>query len=245
MALNFSHVQHFVEPYDHIVIDNFLADELAHTLSNEFVAFDSPEWYVYNNPLEHKKSCNNWFAFPPTTYRFFNYLNSPEFVQWLQDTVQSPQLYSDPGLHGGGWHIHGNQGKLNVHLDYAIHPKLRLQRNFNLILYLSPEWDTAWGGNLELWSHNPLTNLPKTLVKTVDCKFNRAIIFNTTQNSWHGFSTPINCPVGAYRKSIASYYLSESTEETADRERVLYAPTVEQQNDPSIQELIKKRSRWQ
>ena len=30
-------------------------------------------------------------------------------------------LYPDYGLNGGGFHIMGNKGKLNPHLDYVIH----------------------------------------------------------------------------------------------------------------------------
>jgi hypothetical protein len=33
-------------------------------------------------------------------------------------------LVADLGLHGGGLHSHARGGKLNVHLDYDIHPKL-------------------------------------------------------------------------------------------------------------------------
>ena len=47
-------------------------------------------------------------------------------------------LYPDCGLHGGGWHTHGVGGKLNMHPDYAIHPKSGLERQLNLIIYAQP-----------------------------------------------------------------------------------------------------------
>ena len=59
-----------------------------------------------------------------------------------------------PGLHGGGWHLHARGGKLNVHLDYSVHPKLHLERRLNLIVYLAQGWDPAWGGALGLWTHD-------------------------------------------------------------------------------------------
>lgn len=236
-------IQQFTSPYEHFIIDNFLEHELAVQLSNEFLNYDSDYWYNYNNPLENKKSCNNWFAFPATTYQFFSYLNSTAFIEKLSN-LTGVNLYPDHGLHGGGWHIHGNAGKLNVHLDYSIHPKLHLQRNYNFILYLSPEWDSAWGGSLELWSHNEETNLPNECVKTVECKFNRAIIFNTTQHSWHGFPQPISCPPGAFRKSIASYYLSDPDDTADPRQRVLYAPTEDQKDNSEIHNLIAQRALW-
>ena len=127
---------HYETPFDYFVIDNFLEDSHARTLSNEFIPFESDHWFDYDNPLEIKKTLNNWYHFPETTYRFFSYLNSNSFVDKIQEITNVNKLYADIGLHGAGWHIHGNGGKLNVHLDYSIHPKLKLQRKYNLILFI-------------------------------------------------------------------------------------------------------------
>jgi hypothetical protein len=150
-------------------------------------------------------------------------------------------MYSDPGLHGGGWHLHGKGGKLNVHLDYDIHPKVKLQRKLNLIVYLNKDWQPEWGGGLELWSHDDATNGPKELVKTVENKFNRAVLFDTTQNSWHGLPENLTCPDGQYRKSIAVYYLQIPIRAT-DRQKAVFAPHKEQASDQSVLELIRQRS---
>ena len=233
-------MEFYDDPYPHYVIDNFVDDEIAHKLSNEFMHFDSEHWFSYNNKIEIKKTSNNWYNFPEETYKFFQYLNSPAFVQSLSD-MTGVQLIPDHGLHGAGWHIQPTGGKLNVHLDYSIHPKLGLERRFNLIFYLTPNWDTTWGGNLEMWSHDSETNQPKQLVKTVENKFNRVVIFDTSYNSWHGFSQPINCPGDVYRKSIAMYYLCEPSENAAKRCRALFAPTEDQKNDPEIMKLIEQR----
>ena len=72
-------MEKFSEPYTHYVIDNFLNEELALKLSNEFMDYESPNWFVYNSDLEIKKACNNWFCFPGETYKFFQFLNSPTF----------------------------------------------------------------------------------------------------------------------------------------------------------------------
>jgi Rps23 Pro-64 3,4-dihydroxylase Tpa1-like proline 4-hydroxylase len=126
-------------------------------------------------------------------------------------------------------------------LDYSIHPKLKLQRKLNLILYVTENWNPEWGGGLELWSHNNQTNRPDKKIKTLDNIFNRAVLFDTTQNSWHGFPEPLECPEGVYRKSLAVYYLTEPPEGTDPRPRALYAPTEEQENNPEILKLIEER----
>jgi Rps23 Pro-64 3,4-dihydroxylase Tpa1-like proline 4-hydroxylase len=230
-------------PFEHYVIDNFLDEEFAKKLSNEFLHFDSPDWFVYQNPVEVKKSLNNWYNFPPLTYNFFTNLNSSGFISYLSNLTGVQNLYPDLGLHGGGWHIHGQGGKLNIHLDYSIHPRLHLLRKYNLILYLSQDWDPTWGGNLEFWSHDSKTKKPKEMAAKIDCKFNRAVLFDASKHSWHGFNDPINCPDGQYRKSIAIYYLTDVPEEVDDfRERALYSPTKEQETNPEILEFIKKRA---
>jgi hypothetical protein len=86
------------------------------------------------------------------------------------------------------------------------------------------------------------TNLPKECVTKVHNKFNRAVLFDTTQNSWHGLPQAIDCPENVYRKSLAIYYLSEARPEAQGHDRAYFAPHGEQINDPSVLELIRKRS---
>ena len=228
-------------PFYHQIIDNFFNQEQAKLISKEFPDYNSDIWYCYNNPLENKKTCNNWYHFGPETYKTLIMLNSKEFIKQLQKITGISKLYPDIGLHGGGLHIHGIGGKLNVHLDYSIHPKLKLQRKLNLIIYLEEDWNPKWGGNLELWSHNKEKNKPDKRFVTIDNVFNRAVLFDTTQNSWHGFPEPLTCPEGKYRKSLAVYYLTDPPEEINQRPRALYAPTKEQESNPEILKLIEER----
>jgi len=149
-------------------------------------------------------------------------------------------LYSDLRLNGAGWHIHKSGGKLNTHLDYSIHPKLGMQRKLNLIIYLSREWDTNWGG-LGLWG-NDTPNEPGPLIKTIDFKFNRAVIFDTTQNSWHGLPDQITCPPNFFRRSIALYYLCTPSIDAIPRGKALFSPSEMQCGNKEIEELIILRS---
>jgi hypothetical protein len=228
-------------PFYHHILDNFLDIEKAKIISKEFPDYHSPVWFEYNNPLEVKRTCNNWYYFGIETYRLFSYLNSPIYIEYLKKITGIKNLYPDIGLHGGGLHMMGTGGKLNIHLDYSLHPKLKLQRKLNLILYLTEDWDSKWGGNLELWSHNSQTKKPNKKIVTVDNIFNRAVLFDTTQNSWHGFPEPITCPENTYRRSLAVYYLTDPPEKTDTRLRALYAPTKEQENNPEILRLIEER----
>lgn len=232
------------EPFDHVIVDNFFEPEFADRLEQEFPAFDSPLWYNYDNPLEVKKTTNFWDRFPPATYQAFSHLCSFKFEKILNEKFGTA-VSADIGLNGGGWHIHGRGGKLNVHQDYSMHPKIPYQRKFNIIIYLSKDWNPEWGGGLELWSHDAENNLPKEMVKKYDIVYNRAFIFDTTQDSWHGFPSPLTCPEDQYRKSLAVYYIQKPDQKAVDRHRALYAPSEEQKGDSEILDLIEKRKEIQ
>ena len=231
------------KPFNHIVIDNFWRPEIAQELVAEFPDYNSDVWTAhYHNPLEDKKACNHWDRFPKTTYQAFDYLNGDGFTNIVEHITDTWGIKNDIGLHGGGWHCHHKGGKLNIHLDYSIHPKLKLERHFNLIIYMTPNWNPKWGGGLELWGSDE-TGSPSQCVTTIENKFNRAVIFDTTQNSWHGLPEQLNCPEGINRQSLAIYYLTDPDSSANPRPRALYAPHKEQANDPEILKFIEKRSR--
>jgi len=220
-------------PYWHCIFDDFFVDPVS--IAKEFPKADDPCWFRYDNPLEVKQTCNDWHKFGPNIYTSFQHLLSQSFADYLSQFTDC-ELIPDLGLHGGGLHQHGRGGKLNVHLDYNLHPKLHLQRRLNLIVYLTPDWNPEWGGGLGLYKDR------KTLAKTIDPIFNRAVIFDT-RGSWHGLPNPIECPQSVTRNSIAVYYLCEP-ETTDNRTRALFAPTAEQEADESVIELINKRSKY-
>ncbi len=229
------------KPFDHCIVDNFLDLEVAKQVESEFLDFNDPRWFSYDNEIENKKALNDWNSFPKTTYQLLRVLLEDDFISILSDAIETT-LFQDPGLHGGGWHMHGPGGNLNPHYDYSIHPKVGLQRKVNIIVYLSSKLLDEHGGHLGLWSQGDSANEPGLLVKSIQPKFNRAVIFDTTQNSWHGMCTPLVQPKGIYRKSLAVYYLTNPPLGADPRERALFAPRPDQKGDDSVSELIRKRA---
>ncbi len=228
-------------PFHHCIIDEFFHEEVARQLENDILAYDNPKWFFYDNAIENKKTCNDWSYFPSGTYRVLQALMSGQFLASLESLIDQ-KIYVDHGLHGGGWHIHGPGGNLNPHLDYSIHPKMRRLRKLNLIVYLSENLQNEHGGHLGLWEHDSSANQPGELKVEISPKFNRAVLFDTTQNSWHGMSRALSQPDGIYRKSMAIYYLIDAPSGIDQRERALFAPRDEQKNDEAIRDLIRLRS---
>lgn len=227
-------------PFDHLVIDNFLPQSLAFSLSSEFPKYDSSKLHKYKNALEDKKATDNWLEFNKFTYLYFSIICSQEINLALSKKFKI-DLIPDYGLHGGGQHIHSKKGNLNPHLDYAIHPKLTYERRINLIYYLTDNYIPSDGGYLGFWE-NTIDNKPGNLIKEYAPKFNRCVIFNTSQNSWHGLSRIYNPKKNNFRKSLASYYLSKTRKNSRKHTRALFATRTDQNNNKEIQRLIKLRS---
>ena len=230
------------EPFNHVVIDNFFTDEVARNIFKDMPGYDSELDATYDNAIEKKRTVQNWTKFSKNIYTAMTELVSQKFTENLRYMTDETDLVADFGLHGGGIHLHQSGDYLNVHLDYDIHPKLDMKRKLNIIVYLNPNWKEEWGGNLGMWSHDDTTGQPKELIRSVAPLFNRALVFDTTQNSWHGVTEGINAPEGEYRKSLALYYLIPTTDLDNKRQKALFVPRQEQKGDKEVENLIKTRS---
>jgi len=204
---NLNNLYKNAKPFKHIIIDNFLNTEYIEKIFNEFPTdFSSNLWHKYNNPLEVKYSNDNIDNMDVNIKNLFYILSTSKFIDLISTIVDINDLEYDPYLHGAGLHVHPRFGRLNLHLDYEKHPLLNMERRLNIILYLSKDWKDEWNGMTELWDENVQNKVVESKVK-----FNRAIIFQTNDISWHGIPEKILCPDNEYRKSFAFYYISPPT----------------------------------
>ena len=117
---------------------------------------------------------------------------------------------------------------------------MHAQRKFNLIIFLSKNWKKSWGGELCFYLKNHANQkMPGKLFKKIYPKFNRAVFFDTSKNSWHGVE-PIK--TNKIRKNVAVYYLTSVRKNNLiKRERALYAPIEKQIYNKKILKFIKLR----
>jgi Rps23 Pro-64 3,4-dihydroxylase Tpa1-like proline 4-hydroxylase len=112
-----------------------------------------------------------------------------------------PKLISDPYYSGGGLNISERGGLLDIHVDGNYHDASGMNRRVNLLYYLNPNWEQSWGGEFGIYDDNG-----EKLIKSIAPKFNRCIIFDTHDKSYHGLPNPINFPANDPRRSILLYY---------------------------------------
>jgi hypothetical protein len=71
------------------------------------------------------------------------------------------------------------------------------------LIFFNPDWKPEWGGNLELWDRQV-----KHCHRSFQPLFNRCVIFETSEVSYHGV-TAVRCPAGRARRSFAAYYYTK------------------------------------
>jgi Rps23 Pro-64 3,4-dihydroxylase Tpa1-like proline 4-hydroxylase len=189
------------DPFPHVVLDSVFEPELLKQVLVEYAAMDRGRWHSSDKELERKWSTEDIQHFGPTTRAFINQLNGGLFLNFLEKLTGIHGLISDPHLRGGGLHEIRRDGALGVHADFNLYRRLNIWRRLNLLLYLNEDWDGSWGGDLELWDR---TGTQK--VRAIGPVFNRVVIFDTSNCSYHGHPHPLACPPDRSRKSIALYY---------------------------------------
>lgn len=191
------------KPFPSIYIDDFFDENFLEEVLKEFPRVDQlKDKIYYANPNEDKYATKGEYTFGDQTKKLVHFLNSQPFLEFLQKiTGIEETLIPDPYFEGGGFHEIKPGGFLKVHVDFHKNKKLQLSRRVNFLIYLNKDWEEEYGGHLELWEKDMSQCVSKILPK-----FNRAAMFSTTGDSWHGHPDPLNYPEGKSRKSLALYY---------------------------------------
>jgi len=194
-------------PFRHVVIADFLAPEFANRLLAEFPAFAPARALNEHGEIGNKAVHESVRALGPAYAALDDMVQDRDFLGLVSRITGIPDLLYDPLYIGGGTHENRDGQALDAHVDFNRHPVTHAHRRLNLIVYLNHGWEDDWGGVLEL-HRDP--RAPDDEVVRVSPQFNRAVIFETTESSWHGFS-PIRLPGerrDVSRKSVALYFYS-------------------------------------
>jgi len=190
-------------PFPYVKIDNFLEPDFAEALAKAYPSFDvaTQQGRTFKTVNEKKKvQITDAKRFPEAVGRLNEALAAGSLLSDLSYITGIPKLLADAELRGGGMHITGPGGRLDVHVDFNYFADTKLHRRVNLIVYLNRRWDERWGGQLQLWDRE-VTRCEHEFQPV----FNRCVIFETSDKSFHGVR-PVSEQAQFPRQSFAVYY---------------------------------------
>ena len=137
------------EPFNYVVIDNFLNFQLARDIEMEIRNLPQEDWFDKDSEFRHinvqgdcethskKIALNIRKQIPEKTNGVIDLFASPTIIKFIEDITEITGLQSDPYLLGGGIHKTSENGHLSVHCDFNIHPQTQKHRRINALLYLN------------------------------------------------------------------------------------------------------------
>ena len=223
------------------VVDNILSIDTAVSLQKEILDSSYKNWDRYENPFEKKYTWRDKNNLLPLSKTLFDYLHTPEFITFLSEFTNY-NLQEDKSKNWWGIHTFENKDKLDIHVDAGRHPKNNLKKIITLGIYLSYNWSKECGGNIEFWNgdnsqHNDAKIYYKRL--SIEPKFNRCIIFENNDYSWHGAPSPCICNKNQKRIFFTCSYLTDIDDliHKNNRKKAFFVKLPNEQHDPEKDKL--------
>ena len=234
------------KPFRYVVIDNFLSNEILEKLISGFPAPKKEEMVNEWGGTSLKHTVPNVRDINRDYEKFDKFIQSKEFLNYIERVTGIEGLIYDPNYFGGGTHNNLSGQGMDVHVDFNLYdlPAVGvLHRRLNAIIYLNEEWKEEWGGMIELHS-DPFDPLVDEFEAVLPIK-NRLVLFETNEHSWHGFK-PVTeqVPNGITRKSFAIYFY---TKDRPDEEKVashatFYVPKIDADTPFDFERFYKQRN---
>ncbi|NLA68055.1 MAG: 2OG-Fe(II) oxygenase [Gammaproteobacteria bacterium] len=211
-------------PFRHCVVDGFLEPAFAASLLAQFPDFEQGHFLNEDGVAGGKSTVERIRALGDAFAALDDCVRSPDFLALVGHVTGIDDLLYDPEYFGGGTHENRDGQSLDAHIDFNMHPTTGWHRRLNLIVYLNHGWREEWGGTLQL--HRDPRDPATDEVTSIAPLFNRCVVFETTEQSWHGFP-PIRLPPGqasTSRKSVALYFYTRQrpARELASRHSTVY-----------------------
>ncbi|HKQ30782.1 MAG TPA: 2OG-Fe(II) oxygenase, partial [Burkholderiales bacterium] len=148
---------------------------------------------------EVKYTTKNFDDFDPLLKDVTFAIQDPRIVNVVETITGIAGQIPDPTLYAGGLSLMSKKHFLNPHIDNSHDGSRRYYRTLNLLYYVTPGWELANGGNLELWNTTVRRNV------TIVSQYNRLVLMETNPWSWHSVS-PVR--VEGERCCVSNYYFS-------------------------------------
>ncbi|MBS1809835.1 MAG: 2OG-Fe(II) oxygenase [Acidobacteria bacterium] len=184
-------------PTRYTAIDYLLPETIAQDI---FAAFPGIEQMrLLNSFREHKYTSKALDQMNPLIAAITFAFQTPEVIRFIEELTEIPDMIGDPYLYAGGISTMLRGHFLNPHLDNSHDSARKYYRVLNLLYYVTPDWQSENGGNLELWDERVKHQVE------IPSLFNRLVIMETNSASWHSVN---RVKVAGQRCCVSNYYFS-------------------------------------
>jgi Rps23 Pro-64 3,4-dihydroxylase Tpa1-like proline 4-hydroxylase len=192
-------------------IDDLLPDELAHRIYEKFPALE--EMRLLDSFREKKYTSKAMEKFDSLISDITFAFQDERVIEKVADLTGIKDPKGDPHLYAGGISAMAKGHFLQPHLDNSHDYEQKNYRVLNLLYYITPEWNPANGGNLELWDEDV-----KTPVE-IPSLFNRLVLMSTNDKSWHSVN---EVTADGARCCVSNYYFSPHSPNGYETAHVTY-----------------------
>lgn len=193
------------KPFRYLIYDDFFHQEDAERILAAYPDVTTGNWDGTTYINQKNKFALTKFGQEHTLLQSaFDEFNCDKFLHIVEEITGIPELLGDDELFGGGLHQSVTGAFLDVHVDFNYHQTTKYHRRMNAIVYMNKDWKEEYNGYLELWDMKT-----KKQLEYIAPAFNRCVIFETNEVSYHGHPKPLAAPGGLTRKSLAVYYYTK------------------------------------
>ena len=192
-------------------IDDLLPKEIAEKIAAAFPPSD--EMRLMNSFRERKFTSKSLDKFDPLISDITFAFQDERVINKVAELTGIRDAVGDPHLYAGGLSAMAHGHFLNPHIDNSHDGEQQNYRVLNLLYYVSPDWKSENGGNLELW------DVGVTKPVEIPSLFNRLVLMGTADKTWHSVNE-VRC--NGTRRCVSNYYFSPHSPNGYETSHVTY-----------------------
>ncbi|MBS1794209.1 MAG: 2OG-Fe(II) oxygenase [Acidobacteria bacterium] len=192
-------------------IDDFFPDDVARRIHAAFPPFNKMR--LLDSFRERKYTSKDFDEFDPLMKDATFAFQDERVVHRVAELTGIEDPQGDPHLYAGGLSAMAKGHFLNPHLDNSHDFEQKYYRVLNLLYYVTPDWKTENGGNLELWNEDV------TEVTEIPSLFNRLVLMATNDKSYHSVN---EVKADGARCCVSNYYFSPHSPNGYETSHVTY-----------------------
>lgn len=192
-------------------IDDLLPSDIAKRIATAFPS--SSEMRLMDSFRERKFTSKSLDKFDPIISDITFAFQDERVIAKVAELTAIKDAIGDPHLYAGGLSAMERGHFLNPHIDNSHDGEQKNYRVLNLLYYITPNWKSENGGNLELWDEKV------TKPVEIPSLFNRLVLMATGDKTWHS----VNAVKGeGTRRCVSNYYFSPHSPNGYETTHVTY-----------------------